>query len=133
MFHFFLEIAFRDQVFVSVQQQKLRLFPCHFTNYLPNPRHPSEKKETRLCLEEGTADLSAALPGAEVLLLALDDVGGLLDEFLTLGQDEFDVARVGHVGVDLDLLVPFFFFLQEVDDIHDRGHGRCVSVPWGPG
>lgn len=30
--------------------------------------------------------------------------GGLLDFFLTLGQDELDVARVGHVGVDLDLI-----------------------------
>lgn len=77
------------------------------------PPTPIRKNETRLCLEEGTADLSAALPGAEVLLLALDNVGGLLDDFLTLGQDEFDVARVGHVGVDLDPLVLslFSFFL----------------------
>jgi hypothetical protein len=26
----------------------------------------------------------------------------LLDGLLTLGKDELDVARVGHVGVDLD-------------------------------
>lgn len=65
-----------------------------------NPRHPSE---TRLCLEESTADLGTALARAEVSVLALDDVGSLLDDFLALGQDELDVARVGHVGVDLDV------------------------------
>ena len=37
-----------------------------------------------------------------MLLLALDNVRALLDELLTLGQDELDVARVGHVGVDLE-------------------------------
>lgn len=39
--------------------------------------------------------------------------GGLLDFFLTLGQDELDVARVGHVGVDLvecQLCDSFSFF-----------------------
>lgn len=29
-----------------------------------------------------------------------DDVRSLLDNFFTLGEDELDVARVGHVGVD---------------------------------
>ena len=36
--------------------------------------------------------------------LALSD-GSLLDDFLGLGEDELDVARVGHVGVDLVSLV----------------------------
>jgi hypothetical protein len=29
-------------------------------------------------------------------------VGTLLDDLLTLGEDQFDVAGVGHVRVDLD-------------------------------
>lgn len=33
--------------------------------------------------------------------------GGLLDDFLTLGKDELDVARVGHVGVDLNAMSAF--------------------------
>ena len=68
---------------------------------MKNPRLPPDRTN-RLCLDEGTAGLSAALAGAEVLLLALDNVRALLDELLTLGQDELDVARVGHVGVDLE-------------------------------
>lgn len=34
-------------------------------------------------------------------LLAVDLLGGLLDDLLTLGKDHLDVAGVGHVGVDL--------------------------------
>jgi hypothetical protein len=41
------------------------------------------------------------------------------------------VARVGHVRVDLVLLAGIF--LECVKNIHDRGHGRCVCDPWGPG
>lgn len=69
------------------------------------------------------------------MLLALGN-GALLDDFLTLGQDELDVARVGHVGVDLDEISRRW---REgggenwIHNIHDREHGRCVSVPWGPG
>ena len=68
----------------------------HFSK-LPfiNLRHP----EDRLCLDEGTAELSTTLPGAKVDVLL--GSGGLLDFFLTLSQDELDVARVGHVRVDL--------------------------------
>lgn len=63
------------------------------------PDTPIRSNETRLCLDESTAGLLTTLPGAEVLL-ALGN-GALLDVLLTLGQDELDVARVGHVGVDL--------------------------------
>ncbi|KAJ3517731.1 hypothetical protein NM208_g14662 [Fusarium decemcellulare] len=55
-----------------------------------------------LCLSggDGLAETSAALSRAEVLL-ALGNGIGLLDDLLTLGQDELDVAGVGHVGVNL--------------------------------
>ena len=88
--------SFRDQVFVPYNR-KLRLshsFSDYFTTFPPTPTN-------RLCLD-GTADLSTALAGAEASLLALDNVRALLDELLTLGKDQLDVARVGHVGVDLE-------------------------------
>lgn len=53
----------------------------------------------RLCLES-TADLEATLTRGEVSLLGN---GTLLDNLLTLSKDKLDVARVGHVGVDLSL------------------------------
>ena len=52
----------------------------------------------RLCLNESTAELGTTLAGAEAG--GLND-GSLLDDLLTLGKDELDVAGVGHVGVDL--------------------------------
>ena len=59
--------------------------------------------------------------------------GGLLDDFLTLGKDELDVARVGHVGVDLSLESAKDINRKYGGNIHDREHGRCVCGPWGPG
>jgi hypothetical protein len=38
---------------------------------------------------------------ARVKVLTLNNSIGLLDNLLTLGQDELDVAGVGHVRVDL--------------------------------
>jgi hypothetical protein len=52
----------------------------------------------RLCVNESTADLGTTLAGREVLLLLND---GLLDLLVSLGEDELNVAGVGHVGVDL--------------------------------
>lgn len=69
-----------------------------FISDYPNP----PTSTARLCLDEGTADLSTTLAGAEVSTLLLDNLGSLLDGLLTLGKDELDVAGVGHVGVDLD-------------------------------
>lgn len=55
----------------------------------------------RLCLNKSTADLGTTLAGREVSLLL--KVGGtLLDLLVGLGEDELNVAGVGHVGVDLE-------------------------------
>ena len=62
---------------------------------------PTIPRTIRLSLGKGAADLSTTLPGVQAGLLALNDVGSLLDDFLALGEDELDVARVGHVGVNL--------------------------------
>lgn len=59
----------------------------------------------RLCLNESTADLGTTLAGRETDLLVL---GGLLDLLGSLGEDELDVAGVGHVGVDLERKVSIF-------------------------
>lgn len=84
--------SFRDQV-LDPYNSKLRhshSVSDHFT-LSPTPTH-------RLCLNESTAELSTTLAGAEADLLVL---GGLGDGLLSLGEDELDVAGVGHVGVDL--------------------------------
>jgi hypothetical protein len=59
----------------------------------------SLSRSIRLCLDS-TADLSAALAGSETSLgLEGLSLGNLL---VGLGEDELDVAGVGHVGVDLN-------------------------------
>ena len=55
----------------------------------------------RLSGGKGLANAGTALTGVEAELLTLDDLGGLLDDLLTLGKDELDVAGARHVGVDL--------------------------------
>lgn len=58
----------------------------------------------------------------------------LLDNFFGLGEDELDVARVGHVGVDLNSLAGGNKLrFKMVGDIHGREHGRYVCDLWGPG
>lgn len=52
-----------------------------------------------LCGGDGLADTDGALAGGEALTAS--NLVGLLDNLLTLGQDELDVAGVGHVRVDL--------------------------------
>jgi hypothetical protein len=69
-------------------------------------------------------------------------MGTLLDELLALGEDELDVAGVGHVGVDLRNQLVFLCYrsvvfgfqgMKRKGNIHDRGHGRSFCDPWGPG
>lgn len=67
----------------------------------------------------------------------------LLDNFDAFGQNHFDVAGAGHVGVDLDRCqlrlmhtsVEIVALLEEKarSNVHDREHGKCVSGPWEPG
>jgi len=49
---------------------------------------------------DSLANAGTALPRAKVGILANNRLG-LLNGLLGLGEDELDVARVGHVGVDL--------------------------------
>lgn len=86
----------------------------------------------RLCVNESTADLGTTLAGREADL----GVGGtLLDLLIGLGEDELDVAGVGHVGVDLKRkLVQASKKKPAVKkNVHDREHGKCGGDPWGPG
>lgn len=54
-----------------------------------------------LCGSDGLADAGTALSRVETELLAANNLVGLLDNLLTLGQDQLDVAGVRHVRVDL--------------------------------
>lgn len=67
------------------------------------------------------------------MLVTLGDGIGLLDDLLSLGEDELDVAGVGHVGVDLAWSVFGKHVIWVVVNIHDRGHGMSVVAAWGPG
>lgn len=55
----------------------------------------------RLCLSDGAANLGTALAGGQTRLSGESGQGTLLDLLVGLGEDELDVAGVGHVGVDL--------------------------------
>ena len=55
-----------------------------------------------LCGSDGLASACTTLPGVQAELLATNNLIGLVDDLLTLGQDEFDVAGARHVRVDLN-------------------------------
>jgi hypothetical protein len=70
------------------------------------------------------------------MLFAGDDVGRFLDDFVVFGKDELDVARVGHVGIDLRHFVSFLMPEPKGSyrvDIHDRVHGMCAFAASVPG
>ena len=68
---------------------------------LSNPTSRNPESFHHLRGGDGLAAQGTALSGAQVGVLAGDGGIGLLDHLLTLGQDQLDVAGVGHVGVDL--------------------------------
>lgn len=78
---------------------ELRTFPSTAKIFSTRPLTPSYA--IRLCLNESTADLGATLAGREAGLLLKGGLGALLDLLIGLGEDELDVAGVGHVRVDL--------------------------------
>lgn len=95
-----------QSAFARKEYQKGELFPL----FLPR-RSIRLKKQNKavyvhiirscpnLCGGDGLAGTDGALAGGEALTAS--NLVGLLDDLLTLGQDELDVAGVGHVGVDL--------------------------------
>lgn len=110
---------------------------------IPSQRHPSSCR-IDLGGGEGLADAGTTLPRVEADLLTGNNSVGLLDDLLSLGEDQLDVAGVRHVGVDLRhgqsgrscgrfhrwlrVTEPFFR-----GHIRDRGHGKFVGAAWGPG
>lgn len=88
-----------------------------------------------LCGSDSLAAESTTLSRAQVGVLA-DNGLGLLNDLLTLGKDQLDVAGVRHVGVDLyvESVLVFFVCQDRISfNIHDRGHGKYVCAAWGPG
>lgn len=78
---------------------------CTKAHLLAREKSPSIHHNTtesgKLGGGKGLANASTTLSRGQALLTA-DNSLGLLDDLLGLGKDELDVARVGHVGVDLD-------------------------------
>jgi hypothetical protein len=66
--------------------------------------HPLLRPDN-LCSSDGPPDALSTLPRVQPSLLTLDDLWSLLDNLLSFGQDQLDVARVRHVRVDLRRLV----------------------------
>lgn len=58
---------------------------------------------------------------------------GLLDDLLSLGEDQLDVTWVGHVWVDLSRFVSCVLAVFMLDILRGRGHGMCVCAALVPG
>lgn len=92
--------------FQHTDAQELRSNPSTANPFSPSrplASHPIPiyHEAIRLSLSEGTAELGAALAGRQAGSLE-GGLGGLGDLLISLGEDELDVAGVGHVGVDLE-------------------------------
>lgn len=92
-----------------------------------------KRRNSHLSGSDGLADTLATLPRVQPRDLTVSDVGTLLDDLLALGEDELDVAGVGHVRVDLLSLLADTLLGRPLGNIRDRAHGRCVSAAWEPG
>jgi hypothetical protein len=114
----------------------------HATDIFPyaekRPRETVRTPENRgilfLSRSDGTTLSGGTLSGVQAGGLTANDGLGLLDDLLSLGEDELDVAGVGHVWVDLfaDFVsISSFIFLvctRGKGHVHDRGHGMFGGV-----
>jgi len=85
----------------------------------------------RRALGDGTADALGALAAVKVGLL--NGLRTLLDDLGTLSEDHLDVARVGHVWVDLVMVSRPSSRRSKWNYSLYRGHGRYVFSALGPG
>lgn len=58
---------------------------------------------------------------------------GLLNSLVGLGKNELDVARVRHVGVNLQVIRYGSGMLRIDRNLHGRERGMCAFAAWGPG
>ena len=109
----------------------------HFSRLASTSTRPYAAHARRLGGGEGLAETGTTLSAGKVV--AANNLLGLLDNLLSLGEDELDVAGVRHVGVDLDVMLALGGFGDSAIRglvgvyVHDRGHGTCVCAAWGPG
>jgi hypothetical protein len=92
----------------------------------------------RLSGGDGLADAGTTLPGVQAELLTASNLLGLLDNLLTLGQDELDVAGVGHVRVNATVSTvrppALLGSLVDLDVLNDEGTGvEALGVSVGLG
>jgi len=81
-----------------------------------------QTNQTHLCSSDSTTLTSTTLSRAQVSILTTNNSLRLLYNLLALSQDQFDVAWVGHVWVDLEnLLIMFLLVLVSV---------LCHGVPY---
>ncbi len=101
---------------------------------IANPRScqaQTWKAAHHLCSGNSTSLTSSTLSRIQTDTLTLNNCLWLLNNFLALGQDQFDVARVGHVWVDLQFIVSICCFgIWNKGFVHGRGHGMFVGVAW---
>lgn len=74
----------------------------------PTTQHHQRACPGHLGGGEGLANTGTTLSRAQVSILGSDSIG-LLDGLLSLSEDQLNVARVGHVGVDLDWHICQYF------------------------
>lgn len=97
---------------------------------MPSATQSRPNHKTHLCSSDSTTLASTTLSRAQVSLLPTNNSLRLLYNLLTLSQDQFDVARIGHVWVDLEFLSATHPQLSppSAGFLHDRGHGMFVDV-----
>lgn len=69
----------------------------------------TNSRPSHLSGSDGLAHAGTTLSRVQATLLTRDNSLGLLDDLLSLGEDQLDVAGVGHVGVDLKDAVQLIF------------------------
>lgn len=95
--------------------------------------HDPKRLHRNLSRRDGTACAGTTLSRAQVQLTTLNSLR-LLNDLLTLSQDHLDVARVRHVGVDLESMlepIPRPFATRWY--LRGRAHGMCVCAASAPG
>jgi hypothetical protein len=90
-------------------------------------------RERPLSSSNSTSLTSTALPRVQPNILTTNNCFRLLNNLLALSQDQFNVARVGHVWVDLYCYMLISIHPWEFGEcLHDHGHGKFVGVVWEP-
>lgn len=98
------------------------------------------------CTGNRSPQRRTSLSGIQPLLLHLHGLRTLLHDLLAFGEDEFDVARVRHVGINLQFsrsvflshasllrVIVWMKYRERVRrNVRVRGHGMYDDAAWAP-